>query len=190
MTHPRGLSRTLVSLQVSHSSRTRACDLKINLHAILSPTPLANSMPLTAPPREKTGRKLKVGDALTPERTVCQKVCSFSLHWRKLYHRFQKLWHMLSAFHRPSAEGLSDHVHFKSRSSTSTSLRPTMFFFCHGWLVPTTASKHETSLWETAHSTEWLIQSLILEVFSTYNFQWSPQHSFHYCACKCLASAY
>jgi len=53
---------------------------------------------------------------------------------------------MLRALHRLSAEGLSDRVHFKSRSSTSTSLRPTMFFFCHGWLVPATASEHETGL--------------------------------------------
>lgn len=33
MIHLRGLSQTLVSLQVSHSSRTRACDLKVNLQA-------------------------------------------------------------------------------------------------------------------------------------------------------------
>lgn len=166
MTHLRGLSWTLVSLQVSHPNRTRACDLKVNLHALLS---LSRQLHATnsAPPREKTGRKWKVGDGLTPEHTICLKVRSSSTHWCKLFHRFQKLWHMLSAFHRLSAEGLSDHVHFKSRSTTSTSLRPTMFFFCHGWLVPTTASKHETSLWETTHGTEWLIQSLILEVFST-----------------------
>lgn len=46
MTHLRGFSQTLVSLQVSHSSRTKVCDLKVNLHAILSPTPLDNSMAL------------------------------------------------------------------------------------------------------------------------------------------------
>lgn len=134
--HLRRLSLTLVSLQVSHSSRTRACDLKVNLHAILSLTPLDNSMPLTLHHQgKKRGRKLTVSDGLTLEYTICQKVCSSSMHWCKLCHRFQKLWHMLNAFHRLSTEGLSDRVQIvKSRSSTSTSLRPTMFFFL-SWLA-------------------------------------------------------
>lgn len=41
MTHLRGLSWTLGSFQVSHSSKMRTCDPKVNLHAILSPSPLA-----------------------------------------------------------------------------------------------------------------------------------------------------
>lgn len=98
--------------------------------------PLDNSTPLTLHHQGKEiGRKLTEGDGLTPEYTICQKVRSSSMHWCKLFHRFQKLWHMLNALHRLSAGGLSDHVQFKSRSSTSTSLRPIMFFFFLSWLA-------------------------------------------------------
>lgn len=58
--HLRGLSQTLVSLQVSHSSRTRACDLKVNLHVDAFPhTSRQLHATNSAPPWEKTGRKIE-----------------------------------------------------------------------------------------------------------------------------------
>lgn len=131
--------------------------------------------------------ELRAGDGLALECSTCQKVRSSSTHWRKLFRRFQKLWHMLSAFHRLTAEGLSGHVHSKSRSSTNTNLRPAMFFFL-SWLV---ISNYCKQAWNQPMNTwSWMahpksdpghLQHLKL--------QWSPQPTFHYCARKCSASA-